>query len=145
MKWVGPITIDNLLDGVTDPSIPRPPVEPSVYLVSHSPWHNEPTIACEPLYVGGLLSDSPRFRTRIGDLFADMFGFFGDVGKKGHHSGGQTLYRYCNNNGISPRHLYIGWAEEVSCHRCAENSLYEKLSPRLNKKRPPACAIHASA
>lgn len=144
MNWVGPIIIDELLDGAFNPNIPRPPLEPSVYLVSRIPWQGEPTVACVPLYAGGLLSNWPRFRTRIGDLIADMFGFFGEVGKKGHHSGGQSIFRYCIANGINPRHLYIGWVQNVSCHRCAEIALYEKLSPKLNKKRPPGCQIHGS-
>lgn len=132
MNWVGSITVDELLEGAFNPAIPRPPLEPSVYLVSRSPWQGEPTVACEPLYAGGLLGDWPRFRTRIGDLIADMFGFFGEVGKKGHHSSSQSIHRYCIEHGISPLHLYIGWAEKVSCHRCAEIMLYEMLSPRLN-------------
>ena len=145
MKWVGPIQIDALLDSGFDNDIPRPPLEPSVYIVSRSPWQGEPTPACGPLYAGGLVSPGHRFRTRIGDLVADMFGFFGDTGKKGHHSGGQSLYSYCREHQISPRTLYIGWAAHTPCHRCAEIALYELLSPELNKKRPPDCLVHASA
>ena len=144
MRWVGPITVDRLLDWGSDSSIPPPPLEPSVYIVSRLAWHNEPSVDCTPLYSGGLTSDSPRFRARIGDLIADMFGFFGEVGKKGHHSGGQAIFRYCIENSVSPRHLYLGWAEDVSCHRCEENRLYTKLSPELNRKRPPPCPIHRS-
>jgi hypothetical protein len=46
---------------------------------------------------------------------------------------------------LNPRLLYIGWAKDVECHRCAEVALYDRLSPLLNKKRPPACQIHGSA
>jgi hypothetical protein len=145
MDWERPLKVDELLDSAFNPGLPRPPLEPSVYIVSRLPWQTEPTLASQPLYVGGLLNDWPRFRTRIGDLVADMFGFFGEVGKKGHHSGGQSLHRYCIEKGLSPRDLYIGWAKNIECHRCAEIAVYDRLSPLLNKNRPAACEIHGSA
>ena len=145
MEWAGPITIDELLDCAFDSDIPRPPLEPSVYVVSLDSWEVEPTADGNVLYVGSLTSPAPRFRTRIGDLVADLFGFFGETGKKGHHSGAQTMHKYCLENGINPRKLFIGWALEVECHRCAENTLYDVLEPRLNKVRPSACRKHRSA
>jgi hypothetical protein len=52
----------------------------SVYLISRkNNWwkrpNDKPTKECEPLYVGSTTGKSKRFRTRIGDLIADMFGF----------------------------------------------------------------------
>lgn len=143
MRWIGPITIDRLLDGALDSSVPRPPIQPSVYVISREPWAEQPTENSEPLYVGGNTSNSLLFRTRIGSLVADMFGFFG--GPKGHHSGGQTLYRYCVQAGIDPRELYIGWVEDIDCHRCEENRVYDELGPALNKNRPAKCREHGYA
>jgi hypothetical protein len=38
------------------------------YLVTRHSWHGDPLGPIEPLYVGGLTSDSPTFRRRVGDL-----------------------------------------------------------------------------
>jgi hypothetical protein len=40
--------------------------------------------------VGGNTGGAARFCTRIGDLVADMHGFFGN--ETGHHSGGITRW-----------------------------------------------------
>jgi hypothetical protein len=61
-----------------------------VYIVSRRQWSKTPTDAAEPLYVGGNTGGAARFCTRIGDLVADMHGFFGN--ETGHHSGGITLW-----------------------------------------------------
>ena len=140
MKWIGPYTIDELLDSFLKPSHPRPSEDKGVYLVSENPWNGEPTCDCIPLYVGSNTGMSKRFRTRIGDLIADMFGFFGT--ETGHHSGGQTLYDYCKKNRLNPKKLYIGWVENCSCVRCAENEVYAQLKPSLNKNRPTRCKEH---
>jgi hypothetical protein len=140
MKWVGPITIDQLLDRVAVDWDTAPPESNGVYVISIRRWRGEPSKACEPLYVGGNTGKGARFRTRMGDLIADLFGFYGKT--TGHHSGGQSLNRYCADNGINPKHLYVGWARNCSCGRCAEVDLHRRLDPLLNKRCPPACRVH---
>lgn len=106
----------------------------------------------EPLYVGGCTGRSKRFCTRVGDLIADMFGFFD--GGTGHHSGGQTLYSWCTKNEVNPGDLFLSWARGGPgwCARCAERKMFDDL-PRApprdfdaiglrNKKRPPRCSLH---
>jgi len=138
MGWAGSYTIDNLLDDALKEKI-RPPEDWSVYLVSREKWKKEPTAKCMPLYVGSTTGKSGRFRTRIGDLIADLFGFFNE--ETGHHSGGQTLYDYCQKNQIDPKNLYIGWLEKCECSRCEENRWFDAFGPfvLLNKKRPTRC------
>lgn len=91
MKWVGPYLVDNLLDSFLIDGHPRPQEENSVYLVSLNGWNENPTEQCGPLYVGGNTGESARFRSRIGDLIADLFGFYCE--KRGHHSGGKQLIK----------------------------------------------------
>ena len=140
MEWRGAYSIDVLLDSFLMPLPTRPPQDSGVYLISKNPWHGEPTTDCIPLYVGSNTGKSRRFRTRIGDLIADMFGFFGD--DTGHHSGGQSLHEYCKGNHLNPKNLYIGWVEKCRCVRCVENSVYDRLKPLLNKNRPTRCKEH---
>jgi hypothetical protein len=139
MKWVGPHTIDNILNDALEGEL-RPPEDKGVYLVSMDKWEKEPATECIALYVGSNTGKSGRFRTRIGDLIADLFGFFSK--ETGHHSGGQSLYDHCKKNQINPKSLYIGWLEECKCERCEENELYDTLKPLLNKKRPSICTVH---
>jgi hypothetical protein len=62
----------------------------SPMLVTRRGWRSRPTPKCEPLYVGGITGKSQRFRTRVGDLLADIFGFYnGKHTRIGHHSGGR--------------------------------------------------------
>lgn len=140
MKWIGPITIDDLLNQVVAAVPTMPPVADSVYLISAKKWEGEPDASCDPLYVGGNTSTSERFRTRMGDLIADLFGFYG--GATGHHSGGQSLNQYCRKHRISPKSLYVGWLDRCRCRRCAEIGLFEQFHPKLNKKRPSCCKVH---
>ena len=140
MKWIGPYTIDELLGSFLKSSHPRPPESDGVYLVSMKTWNRYPTKECIPLYVGSNTGQSKRFRTRIGDLIADIFGFFGD--ETGHHSGGQTIHKYCKQKSLNPNELYVGWIEGCNCVRCAENKLYKELEPCLNKSRPTRCNKH---
>jgi hypothetical protein len=141
MKWIGPLTLDKLLNQVSAAAPPMPPASDSVYLVSLKAWKGEPTGACEPLYIGGNTSTtSARFRTRLGDLVADLFGFYTD--ETGHHSGGRSLNLYCRKHRINPKSLFIGWVDRCECRRCAEIMLYEKFTPKLNKNRPSYCKVH---
>jgi hypothetical protein len=136
-SWVGPFKIEQVLRHSTDDSFSQPPETGSAYLVSLGSWQGKPTKHCGPLYIGGTTGRSKRFRTRIGDLFADLFGFFG--GGTAHHSGGQSLHNYCRENHIDPLHLYIGWVQMAECHRCLELDLYGTLGPKLNRRVPPKC------
>jgi len=140
MKWIGPFKIDEILNNIVDGNIVMPPVSNSVYMVFQKPWVNTPDLNSEPLYVGSNTGKSKRFRTRIGDLIADMFGFYG--GGTGHHSGGKHLNEYCIKNKLNPKEMYIGWLEYSECQRCDENYLYNNLNPKLNRSKPPKCKIH---
>lgn len=141
MRWIGPYTIDELLNSFLIPLHLRPPESKSVYFISKNQWNGEPTNDCNPIYVGSNTGESMRFRTRIGDLIADMFGFFG--AETCHHSGGKAIHKYCNVNNLNPKKLYIGWVENCDCVRCTENNLYTQFqSFLLNKKRPPRCNEH---
>jgi hypothetical protein len=139
MKWTGPYTIKDLLDGMAKGTLASPPIKDAAYLVSERRWQKTPSRVCRPLYVGGSTGLAPRFRTRIGDLIADMFGFFCD--QTGHHSGGQSLHSHCREHALDPKNLWIGWVQG-NCGRCLEVALHDKLEPELNKKKPPACTRH---
>jgi hypothetical protein len=140
VAWIGSFTIKELLDNTLNPEFPRPPVDKGVYLVTRKRWHTKPTQTSIPLYVGSNTSYSKLFRTRIGSLIADMFGFYG--GDKGHHSGGQSLHAWCINEHVDPRDLFIAWTADTDCHRCDEVRLFDELSPLLNKKKPARCPLH---
>src|SRR5688572_23416864 len=90
LMWTGPYPISDYLENaISDAKEWRrrwPPAGGAVYLVSRYAWTGAPTTEAQPLYVGGNTGGSQRFCTRIGDLVADMFGFFD--GDTGHHSGG---------------------------------------------------------
>lgn len=140
MQWIGPFTINELLDNFSKPIHLRPPTDRGVYIISRKSWHNKPTSDCEPLYIGSNTGGSKRFRTRVGDLIADMFGFFSS--ETGHHSGGQSLFLFCKKNNVNPKDLYIGWIKNCNCVRCAENEIYERFRPSLNRNRPAQCKKH---
>lgn len=139
--WLGPFSVRDLLALSTDKSNPLPPESGSAYLVSRKIWSGQPTHKCMPLYVGGNTGKSARFRTRLGDLLADAFGFFG--GGTGHHSGGQSIHRWCRDNRVNPLDLYLAWVARCRCHRCLEIELVRELSPILNKKAPARCSVHS--
>lgn len=139
-KWIGPFTIDQMLDSCLVDSLPKPPESHSIYVISKLPWTKRPSIECLPLYVGSTTGRSPRFRTRIGDVIVDMFGFF--QWDSGHSSGGISLHNYCKRNSLSPKKLYIGWLEKCGCTRCAEYYFWRDLQPELNRNRPPVCQQH---
>jgi hypothetical protein len=140
--WIGPFTIQQMLDNCLNDAFPKPPYSGSVYVVSLDSWFNSPPPQIRPLYIGSNTGTSQRFRTRIGDLLADLFGFFGD---KGHHSGGRSLFSYCQQHQVHPFNLYLAWVASCDCHRCLENELYRDLEPKLNRKAPPRCSIHRNA
>ena len=140
-KWIGPFQVRRLLEGCFDAAVPKPPDSGSAYVVTLKRWRAGPSAKSEPLYVGGNVGRSKRFRTRVGDLLADAFGFYGS--ETGHHSGGKSLHKWCKKNGVNPLELYIGWVASTKCHRCLEVRLFSELQPRLNRKTPPQCVKHS--
>ena len=162
--WSKPCTIGKLLNSFRkshkrkntskDNWIPNEnwiPNGKSVYLISRKNWrkkpNDEPTKECEPLYVGSTTGESERFRTRIGDLIADMFGFYNN-NKIGHHSGGQALHKYCVKHNINPKELYISWLQSCSCRRCMENKIFDQLEDRprsSDKKNRRLLCLHRAA
>ena len=150
LKWTGPFQIGMLLSSCLDDHRHWPPADRGVYVITVDVWSVEPNQDCRPLYVGGNSGKEGRFCTRIGDLVADMFGFFGDT--TGHSSGGKTLHGWCRANNTNPSELYLGWAYRVPwCSRCAEidavrlvvlNWSRRREVGLLNKIRPPRCTEH---
>ncbi|MCG3727411.1 hypothetical protein [Vibrio cincinnatiensis] len=151
LSWSKSHQISELLDNVLTVDFEWPPESNGVYVVSLLPWDSQPDADSVPLYFGSTTGRSARFCTRIGDLLADMFGFFGE--NTGHHSGGQSLYWWCQENQVNPKNLYLGWAEfsASGCSRCAEIFVANMLVPHwkekgdtnlLNKNRPPKCETH---
>jgi len=136
IHWVGPFRLRDLLEHCMDESQPWPPESNGVYVVSERPWSSAPTKEAGILYAGGNTSESPLFLTRVGSLIADMLGFWW------HHSGGQSLYKYCTEKGLHPLDLYLGWVEGIPCSRCAEAEVYRTLKPLLSKRVPPRCSTH---
>ncbi len=137
-RWVGPFEFRKLLDSCADRSAIRPPEVGSAYLVTRRGWRSNPTP--RSLYVGGTTGKTDRFRTRIGDLVADMFGFY--AAGSAHHSGGRHLYEWCGKNEVSPLGLHIAWVERTGCHRCLEVRLHRVLNPIINRMSPARCATH---
>ncbi len=148
--WSKPYKISQLLQNCHSEDQDWPPHEKGVYLVTLRGWRNEPSRRSHPLYIGGNTGVSERFCTRIGDLIADLYGFFD--GNTGHHSGGQSLYWWCQENKVHPGDLYLAWAtRQPWCSRCAEIELASIFVSEwesrvsvglLNKSRPPACLKH---
>ncbi|EJY0884961.1 hypothetical protein OE987_003603 [Vibrio cholerae] len=153
LQWSRAFQIRELLNNVASENTVRPPCSNGVYIVTRKPWLEEPSVLDLPLYFGGNTQNTNRFRTRIGCLIADLMGFYSEG--SGHHSGGQSLHQWCQENAINPQDLYIGWATSIEswCARCAENSVATSLTQGnwqgnfnaiglLNKNRPSACKIH---
>ena len=141
LKWIGAFTIRELLERCTDSRFPWAPETESVYVITRKSWSSAPSPISEPLYVGGNVGKGGRFRTRLGDLIADAFGFYGS--QTGHHSGGITIHKWCLREQISPLDLYAGRATQCICHRCLESHMVDILSPIHNRKRPARCGTHS--
>jgi hypothetical protein len=136
LAWVGPVAVRDLLHRWLDDPFPRLPEAGSAYLVSRHPWTTAPASDCEPLYVGGTTGQSPRFRVRVGELLAALYGM-----TRGH-AGAKSLRHWCQRTGVHPSDLFIGWVSPGPCHRCVEHYLAHALTPRFNLVTPPACAEH---
>ena len=151
LEWTGSFQIKELLARCLEEGQAWPPAADGVYVVSQKVWEGSPTLDCGPLYVGGNTGRSKRFCTRVGDLIADMHGFWD--GGTGHHSGGQKLWKWCKKNDNPPGGLFLGWATAKEwCGRCAEvqvaSALHDPAKPwadnnLLNKNRPPQCPDHS--
>jgi hypothetical protein len=68
------VSFPELIANCLEPDV-WPPEDKGVYVVTVRGWSGAPTRAAEVPYVGPT-GQSRRFRTRIGDLVADMFGFW---------------------------------------------------------------------
>ncbi len=140
VRWVGPFKLRKLLENCLDDSQPWPQNTGGVYVVSKRAWRRIPKKEAGVLYAGGNTSQAEYlFLTRVGSLIADMLGFWW------HHTGGQSLWRYCRKKGIHPLDLYLGWVKGIPCGRCAEMEIYRKLKPELCKRTPAGCAKHFSS
>lgn len=138
-RWIGPFRIRDLLERCLDENQARPPEHGGVYLVSRQKWTGTPRGGRAYLYLGGISGSSPRFRTRVGDLLADAFGFFG--GGTGHSSGGQRVNDWCRKEQLNPLDLHLAWFVPAigDCNRCLERRWHATLEPALNRYRPPGC------
>lgn len=149
LNWTGPFLVRDYLDNsINDEWTGRwPPASNGVYLVTQHEWHGEPTQECKPLYVGGNTGKSHRFCTRVGDLVADMYGFFD--GGTGHHRGGQKVWDWCNTETVKvpPGSLWLAWADQGTawCAPCAERVLFKRLRPLLNRNTPTGCGAPTCA
>ncbi len=151
LRWTGPFPIAELLHRCIEKQQPRPPDSGGVYLVSRHRWSEKPTPDACPLHLGGNTDESECFCARLGDLIADMHGFWG--ASAGHHPGGQSLYRWCRQHWVRPGELWLGWAtREPWCGLCAEVELARALLDRWDRRRevgllnakPPKCADHGA-
>jgi len=116
-QWEGPFRIKQLLNSCIDGRAPRPPNKGSAYLITRHKWGKSPTAKSKPLYVGGITGRSQRFRTRVGDLLADAFGFYNEKDRTGHHWGGRHLHEWCIENRVNPLNLYVAWIKRTKCQR----------------------------
>lgn len=161
MNWAEPCTIRDLLDRCARDDSARPPVGPSVYLITERFW--EPSRyeddwdrirAAKPLYVGDNSKNPQRFRTRVGDFIADLFGFCvlrdkdldGQGDGTGHHPGARRVREWCHERPDDPdlrgdpSLLWITWLESCDCGHCAEwQSFWELNGSLLNRNTPPQC------
>lgn len=143
MPWVGPYKLRDLIENCMEEDQEWPHATKGAYLVSVKSWEGEPGESASALYVGSSGENSNRFCTRIGDLVADMLGFYD--GNTGHHSGGQKIWEWCRKQETNPLDLYMAWKTHVQCVRCEENYYYDKFdgdsanTTLLNAIRPAAC------
>jgi hypothetical protein len=141
IRWVGPYQLRALLECCMTDSQPWPPDSNGVYVVSSAPWIEVPKRGESILYAGSNSSQSALFVVRVGSLIADMLGFFTEL--RGHHSGGQSLWKHCRDEGLHPLDLFLGWVDGIRCSRCAEAEVHGELSPLLSKIGPARCKIHS--
>lgn len=142
-EWVGPQRLRDYLETVTNVDHIWPPQDTtnSIYVVSLRPWYRTPSKSDHYLWVGGCRDDSSCIFDRISAFVNDALGFYG--GKNSYRSiGGQKVYQWCRDNKVKPLDLFIAWAVDVPCRRCAERNGIVTLEPICNKIAPPRCKIH---
>jgi hypothetical protein len=140
-SWVGPYQIRKMLELSIGWKHPRRDTK-TAYVITRSKWDDWPSPDSGPLYVGGTTGKNPRFWSRLGDLIADLFGFFTDDKTSSHHAGARSIRKWCRHNEVNPLDLYLAWVKGNRCHRCLETELFERVMPELNKIRPPLCKLH---
>lgn len=142
-EWVGPYRLRDYLNTVTDVSHTWPPQDTtnSIYIASVRPWCRIPIKDARFLWVGGSRDDSSCIFDRVSGFVIESLGFFG--GRNSYRSiGGQKVYRWCQENGTNPLELFLAWAVNVPCRRCAERNAIMALEPTCNKNAPPRCKDH---
>ena len=140
MPWHAPHQIGRLLCNTTNEGVEFPPNNGTVYVLTRTrrfaqQEHGLPNV----LYVGGRRAEN-RFRIRIGDLIADMLGFFYEH-RPTRHCAGREVRDWCRSHGIDPSRLYLWW-KTGGCPRCGEITAFDDLHPKLNNRRPPRCDQH---
>lgn len=110
------------------------------HLVSKHSWQTHPSGESEALYIGGNTGRSARFSHQDGRSPCGCAWLL--YQQTGHHSGGQSIHRWCWLNDINPLDLYIAWVDGSECHRCLENRTYRDLNPALNRVVPAKCTAH---
>ena len=139
MPWYGPYQIAQLLTHTVGEGAWLPPDNGTVYVVTRTDQRVQqinplPNV----LYVGGITAQN-RFRIRVGDLIADMLGFFSE-NLPTRHCAGPKVRCWCQLHGVNPSELYLWWKTE-GCPRCEEIIAFDELHPKLNKKRPNRCDL----
>jgi hypothetical protein len=135
LQWVGPFVLrDYLGELLAMTGTVWPPVRAGVYVVTSQPWTGRPSPG-HVLYTGG----TGKLRHRIGDMIRDVLGFYGEpddgLDWAGAHSGAQTLWEGCHQDGFPVGQLLIGWAATSDpCHWCTEKELARLLNPSKNKR-----------
>lgn len=135
LQWVGPFVLKDYVASLLDMTGKVwPPSRPGVYVVTSESWMNRPQEG-NVLYTGA----TKNLLDRIGNLIRDTLGFYGEIedgpGWVGKHSGAQTLWQCCHDQGKPVGHLVIGWAAtSIPCHWCVEKELARALTPCLNKR-----------
>jgi hypothetical protein len=143
-KWIGPFQVRKMLEHCLDDSVvPKALESGSAYLVTRKDWRTAPTHESIPLYVGGNTGEAPRFRTRVGDLLADAFGFF--TSKNGTQFGRHAtppLVSRKQRESARPLHSVDRWQWMPSM---LGKRLYTGLKPALNRVSPSRCKTHLPA
>jgi hypothetical protein len=142
-RWIGPLTIESLLRRCVDADQPWPGDDGTIYVVTRDAWEREPARRATALYVGSTTGRSPRFVTRVGDLVADLFRFYGE--HTGHHADGQRLHAWCREHGVHPFDLHLGWLVGGTCRWCEQARWCQRLCPEIEHATRPTCALHPGA
>jgi hypothetical protein len=144
-EWVAPFRQGSYLGGVTAPDHICLPDDDTnaIYIAGQKPWTQFPTKDDGILWVGGNLKDSSCIFLRVRDFVIESHGFF--CGRNDRSIGGKKAFDWFCKHGVRPSDLYIGWAVNVLCRRCAERNAILALDPILNENAPARCPIHTGA